>query len=72
MDEREDEVKRMNAMMLYSRVATIRDKQIEENKLLEQEYLEGQKRLEVMMEIERLKDLREQRQRVELREIARH
>jgi len=35
MDEREDEVKRMNAMMLYSRVATIRDKQIEENKLLE-------------------------------------
>jgi len=25
MDEREDEVKVMNAMMLYSRVATIRD-----------------------------------------------
>lgn len=59
MDEREDEVKAMNAMMLFSRVATIRDVQIEENKLLEQEYVEGQKRLEIMMEIERLKDLRE-------------
>ena len=35
MDEREDEVKAMNAMMLFSRVATIRDVQIEENKLLE-------------------------------------
>jgi hypothetical protein len=35
MDEREDEVKVMNAMMLYSRVATIRDVQLEENKVLE-------------------------------------
>ena len=59
-------------MMLYSRVATIRDKQIEENKLLEQEYLDGQKRLEMMMEIERLKDLREQHWREERRVIARH
>lgn len=41
MDEREDEVKTMNAMMLYSRVATIRDHQLEENKQLEQEYIEG-------------------------------
>ena len=72
MDEREDEVKAMNAMMLYSRVATIRDMQLEENKILEQEYLDGQKRLEVMMEIERLKDLREQRSREERRVILRH
>lgn len=62
----------MNAMMLYSRVATIRDLQIEENKKLEQEYIDGQKRLEIMMEIERLKDLREQRSREERRVIARH
>ena len=62
----------MNAMMLYSRVATIKDLQIEENKKLEQEYVEGQKRLEIMMEIERLKDLREQRSREERRVIARH
>lgn len=46
--------------------------QIEENKKLEQEYIDGQKRLEIMMEIERLKDLREQRSREERRLIARH
>ncbi len=72
MDEREDEVKTMNAMMLYSRVATIRDHQLEENKQLEQEYIDGQKRVDIMMEIERLKDLREQRSREERRVIACH
>jgi hypothetical protein len=70
MDEREDDCKTMNAMMLYSRVATIRDKQLEENKRLESEYLDGQKRLDIMMEIERLKDLREQRSREERRVVA--
>jgi hypothetical protein len=35
IDERDDACKTMNAMMLYSRVATIRDLQIEENKKLE-------------------------------------
>ena len=47
----------MNAMMLYSKVVTIRDKQLEENKHLEKEWIEEQKRLDLMMEIERLKDL---------------
>jgi hypothetical protein len=36
-------------------VVTIRDKQLEENKRLEQEWLEEQKKLDLMMEIERLK-----------------
>ena len=40
---------------MYSKVVTIRDKQLEENKLLEQEYIEEQKKLDLMMEIERLK-----------------
>ena len=57
IDEREDDVKQMNAMMLYSKVVTIRDKQLEENKHLEKEWTEEQKRLDLMMEIERLKDL---------------
>ena len=72
MDEREDDVKAMNAKMLFCRVNTIRDKQIEENKILEAEYIEGQKRIEIMMELERLKDLREQRAREERRVIACH
>lgn len=35
LDENEDDVKAMNKMMLYSKVVTIRDKQLEENKKLE-------------------------------------
>lgn len=50
----------MNKMMLYSKVVTIRDKQLEENKKLEKDWGEEQKRLDLLMEIERLKDLKEQ------------
>ena len=48
----------MNAMMLYSKVVPIRDKQLEENKNLEQDWSEEQKRLDLLMETERLKDLK--------------
>ncbi len=51
-------MKHMNQMVLYSKVVTIRDKQLQENKLLEQEWLEEQKKLDLMMEIERLKALK--------------
>lgn len=44
-------------MVLYSKVVTIRDKQLEENKHLEQDWLNEQKKLDLMMEIERLKGL---------------
>ena len=53
----------MNQMMLYSKVVTIRDKQIEESKCLESEWVEEQKRLDIMMEIERLKSLKLQEER---------
>jgi len=32
LDEQHDDVKGMNSKLLFSKVATIRDKQIEENK----------------------------------------
>ena len=51
-------MKHMNQMVLYSKVVTIRDKQLQENKLLEHEWLEEQKKLDLMMEIERLKALK--------------
>lgn len=54
-------------MILYSKVVTIRDKQLLENKRLEQEWVEEQKKLDMMMEIERLKELREN----EIREMKR-
>ena len=63
MDDDLDDVKHMNQMVLYSKVVTIRDKQLEENKRLEQEYLEEQKKLDLMMEIERLKVLKEEEER---------
>jgi hypothetical protein len=60
LDNEMDDVKAMNQMVLYSKVVTIRDKQLEENKRLEQEWVEEQKKLDLMMEIERLKVLKEE------------
>jgi len=68
LDEDLDDVKHMNQMVLYSKVVTIRDKQLEENKRLEQEWIEEQKKLDLMMEIERLKVLKEE----EEREVRKH
>lgn len=55
LDEEHDDVKDMNQKMMFSRIVTIRDKQLQENKQMEHEYVEEQRRLDVMMEIERLK-----------------
>lgn len=54
-------------MMLYSKVVTIRDNQLAENKRLENEWLLEQKKLDLMMEIDRLRDLKQQ----EEKELAR-
>lgn len=43
LDEEIDDVKHMNQMVLYSKVVTIRDKQLEENKILEQKWLDEQR-----------------------------
>jgi len=69
MDNELDDVKQMNQMVLYSKVVTIRDKQLDENKRLESEYIEEQKKLDLMMEIERLKVLQEEEER-EVRKAA--
>ena len=45
LDEEKDDVKTMNQMVLYSKCVTIRDKQLEEQKRLEQEYIDENKRL---------------------------
>lgn len=58
-------------MVLYSKVVTIRDKQLEENKRLEQEWIEEQKKLDLMMEIERLKVLQEEEEREKRKHEAR-
>ena len=63
LDEELDDVKNMNQMMVYSKCVTIRDKQLDEQKGLEDEYREEERRLDIMMEIERLKQLKYQEER---------
>ena len=70
LDEEQDDVKHMNQMVLYSKVVTIRDKQLEENKRLEGEWVQEQKKLDLMMEVERLKSLKEQDEREQRRKEA--
>jgi hypothetical protein len=71
LDEELDDVKHMNQMVLYSKVVTIRDKQLDENKCLEKEWIEEQKKLDLMMEIERLKALKVHEEREVVRQDAR-
>ena len=71
LDNDLDDVKAMNQMVLYSKVVTIRDKQLEENKRLEHEWIEEQKKLDLMMEIERLKVLKEEEEREKRKHEAR-
>ena len=70
MDEQLDDVKHMNHLMLQSKVITIRDKQLAENKSLEDEWLAEQKRLDIMMEIERLKGIKAEFEKEQNKAIA--
>ena len=58
-------------MVLASKVCTIRDRQLDENKMLEDNWIHEQKRLDMMMEIERLKALRAEEERVQKAAAAR-
>ena len=71
MDEDYDDVKHMNAMVIASRIYTVRDQQLQENKNLEQDWINEQKRLDLMMEIERLKALKAEHEREERAAAAR-
>jgi len=57
LSEELDDVKKMNQMMLYAKVVTIRDAQCTEKKVIEKERQEEERRLDTIMEIERLKAL---------------
>ena len=61
----------MNQMCFYSKVVTVRDKQLIESKQLENEWILEQKKLDMMMEIERLKGLNEEEIRDQRRAAAR-
>lgn len=66
IDENTDEAKEMNKLIQYAKAASIRDKQKEETKMIQQEYKKYNEKMDLMMEIERLKELQlmEDRERV--------
>lgn len=70
LDEEKDDVKTMNQMVLYSKCVTVRDRQLEEQKRLEYEYVDENKRLDLMMEIERLKSIQHQEELEQRRKEA--
>eukprot|EP00873_Tetraselmis_striata_P017571 jgi/Tetstr1/437835/TSEL_026475.t1 len=69
--EEQDDVKHMNQMQLYAKCVTIRDAQIEEKKHMMLEEEEENRRLDLMMEIERLKALEHYEERERLRALER-
>mmetsp|Transcript_15054 Transcript_15054/g.15589 ORF Transcript_15054/g.15589 Transcript_15054/m.15589 type:complete len:480 (+) Transcript_15054:14-1453(+) len=63
IDENTDEAKEMNKLIMYAKVASIRDRQLEEQKMIQGEYKRHNEKLDLMMEIERLKELQLQEER---------
>ena len=59
-EESLDAAKEMNQMLKYSKVVTIRDLQKNEHKQMEQRYKQKEAKLDLMMELERLKELKYQ------------
>jgi len=66
IDENTDEAKEMNKLIQYAKVASIRDKQLEETKMIQGEYKKYNEKMDLLMEIERLKELQlmEERERI--------
>lgn len=58
-DRNFDEVKEMEQMVNYAKAAAIRDKQLEEKKFIHKLNVEREKRLDLMLEVERLKAIQE-------------
>jgi hypothetical protein len=63
LDNNEECVKQMEKLSLYARVATIRDRQKAEHKEMEKVFKKKEDKLDTMMELERLKELKLQQDR---------
>ncbi|RXN05327.1 cilia- and flagella-associated 45 [Labeo rohita] len=69
--EEEDEVKKLNELIQEVQCHVVRDAQIQEKKLTRTEWLEEEKRLDAMMEVERRRALETQEQIEQLRKQQR-
>ena len=63
LNEQEDEIKKLNEIILNAKCHAIRDAQLREKKEIHDELAEENKRLDEMMEIERLRALQQYEQR---------
>ena len=63
LDQNEDCVKEMEKLALYAKVASIRERQLKEHEMMEQMYKKKEEKLDTMMELERLKELKQQQER---------
>ena len=63
LDQNEDCVKEMEKLALYAKVASIRERQLKEHEIMEQMYKKKEEKLDTMMELERLKELKHQQDR---------
>ena len=61
LESEDDAVKTMDKMVLYAEIATIRDRQREDRKNMEKFYKKKEEKLDIMMEINRLKEMEIQR-----------
>ncbi len=55
LNEQMDEVKDMNKMVKYTKIASIRDKQLRQKSMIREMHVQEEKRKDLMWEIERLK-----------------
>jgi len=53
-----DELKEIDKIVMYSKVASIRKRQLEQNELMRKEYVDQHNKMVEMMEIERLKEIK--------------
>ena len=63
LEKNEDCVKQMEKLSLCAKVATIRERQLKEHEMMDDLYKKKEKKLDEMMELERLKELRQQQNR---------
>jgi len=58
VDKDDDHIKELNILCKYAKIATIRDKQLDERKKMEDMFKKKEGRLDLMMELERLKEIK--------------
>lgn len=71
MDEQDDEIKKLNEVILNAKCHAIRDTQLKEKAEIEKAMREEEERLDLMMEVDRVKALSEFEERERERHIQR-